>query len=168
MLAGIPGTKRRDTISQLFAMSATLLDKNSDMRTKHFTRTLTWSVRQTRDGPRKIYQIDVNVIFVNLIFQNNYFFLCAGRYCLDPPIPDDEYNLILDTTYDKDSPREINEVITYYCHTKPVEGTAHWNRRLDNFANSYSLRCQEKNTWDTPSWPTCAPSMSKVSSLYHI
>ena len=109
----------------------------------------------------------MNVIFLTPIFQSNHFILCAGKHCLDPPIPDDKHNLILDTDYDKDSPREINEVITYYCNTEAVEGTTHWNRRLDNFGGSYNLRCQEKNTWDTPSWPTCAPSKYELSSYCH-
>ena len=140
-------------------MSVTLLANNSATQTKYFIHILILSARQIRHGPQHQYLINVNVNRKKKIKSHQSHSSFLGKNCLDPPIPDDKYHMILDPSYDSESPREIDEAIYYYCNTEAIEGTTHWNRRLDNFGNSYAIYCREKNTWDTPAWPTCAPSM---------
>ena len=56
--------------------------------------------------------------------------------------------------------------VTYHCSTTAIEGQIHHNKREDDFSsNTYTLTCLPDDTWDTPQWPTCSPSMSLLASL---
>ena len=89
-------------------------------------------------------------------------FLCklSGSHCINPPIPDAQYNLRLN--WNEDFPPAHNETVMYVCNA----GTT-WNRFESDFnKNNFTLTCQENNIFsEEPNvpWPTCLDGDELIS-----
>ena len=76
-----------------------------------------------------------------------------GSKCVDPPKPDDKYNLTL--TWNPKYPPAHNSTVKYKC-----DAGGEFNRFESDFEqNVYNLTCLPDNKFSTPDWPTCIPRM---------
>ena len=151
--------------------------RNLKQRKKLSMNTLGQSVRQTRlgsgltsTGTRQLHKHPANVRM-----KPQFLSVCSGKFCVSPPIPPDETNLVLKSTYNESDPAAIGETISlliqsrkilgadvsYECMAPVIEGQQHYNAREDNLTSAiYSVTCLADNTWENPEWPRCSSSES--------
>ena len=97
------------------------------------------------------------------IFQDQVSYLplsLSVTHCLDPPTPPTQNNLTLQDWDATTSKSEWNAKINYTCNAG-----GHNAFVSDFWQDLYELTCQDDNTFETPTWPTCVSSRLCKNSL---
>ena len=84
----------------------------------------------------------------------------AVTHCLNPPTPPSANNLTLEDWDSSSSMSDWNAKINYTCNAG-----GHNAFVSDFWQDLYELTCQDDNTFETPTWPTCVSSRLCKNSL---